>query len=221
MESLEKTNKWIESWLCHRQQRVVLDGASSTDSPVLPGVPQGTVLGPLMFLLYVNDIGAKISSLTTIKLFADDALLYRTINNLSDEQQLYHDLDTMIEWANTWLTRFNVKKCHLLKITRQQKPLHTQYNIEEVQHHPYLGVEVTSDLIWKTHIANISGKANRILNLLRRHLYGCSQEVKSRAITTLVRPHLEYSSTVWDPYYKQDSQTLEKDPAEGCSFRYW
>ena len=144
-----------------------------------------------MFLLYINDTGDKISSLTTIKLFADDALLYRTINNPSDEQQLQNDLDTMIEWTNTWLMRFNAS--HLLKITRQWKPLQTQYDIEgrileEVQHHLYLGVELTSDLTWKTHIANISGKANRIHNLLRRHLYGCSQEVRSRAITTLVHP---------------------------------
>ena len=78
----------------------------------------------------ILDIGAKISPLTTIKLFADDALLYRTINNPSDEQQLQHNLDTMIEWANTWLMRFNAKKCHLFKITRRRKPLQTQYNIE-------------------------------------------------------------------------------------------
>ena len=183
-----------------------------------------------MLLLYVNYIGAKISPLTTIKLFADDAHLYRIIYNPSDEQQLQHDLDTMIGWANTWLMRFNSKNCHLLKITRQRKPLQTQYNIEgsileKVQHHPYLRVELTSDLTWKTHIANISGKVNRILNHLRRHLYGCSQEVKSRsqevksrAITTLVRPHLEYSSTVWDPYYKQNSQALEKIQRKGARF---
>ena len=218
-----KTNKWIEAWLCHRQQRVVLDGAASTDSHVLSGVPQGTVLGPLMFLLYVNDIGDKISSQTTIKLFADDALLYRTINGPSDEIQLQHDLDTMIEWSKTWLMRFNAKKCHLLKISRQRKPLQTHYYIdssklEEVQHYPYLGVELTSDLTWKTHISNISGRANRILNLLRRHLYGCNQEVKTRAFTTLVRPHLEYSSTVWDPYYKQDIQSLEKIQRKGARF---
>ena len=181
-----KNNKWIESWLCYRQQKVVLDGAVSTNSPVLSGVPQGTVLGSLMFLLYVNDMGSKISPQTEIKLFADDALLYRTINNPSDETQLQKDLDTMIEWSNTWLMRFSAKKCHLLKITRQRKPLQTNYNIEgshleEVQHHPYLGAELTSDLTWKTYICNISAKANRILNLLRRHLYGCSQEIKSRA----------------------------------------
>ena len=92
-----KINKWIEPWLCDRQQRVVLDGVASIDSPVLSGVPQGTVVGPLMLLLYVNNRGAKISPHTTIKFFADDVLLYRTIDNLSDELQLQRDLDTMIE----------------------------------------------------------------------------------------------------------------------------
>ena len=118
--------------------------------------------------------------------------------------------------------RFNAKKCHLLKITKQQKPLQTNYNIEgshleEVQHHPYL-VELTADLTWKTHICNISAKTNQILNLLRRHLCGCSQEVKSRAVTTLICPHLEYSSSVWDPNYKQDIQTLEKIQRKGARF---
>ncbi|MEW8547660.1 MAG: reverse transcriptase family protein [Candidatus Thiodiazotropha sp.] len=218
-----KNNKWIESWLCHRQQRVVLDGSASTDSPVLSGVPQGTVLGPLLFLLYVNDIGANVSFQTTIKLFADDCLLYRTIESAADEIQLQQDLTTMVEWSNTWLMRFNAAKCHLLRITRQRKLIPTKYNIQgvqlqEVDHHPYLGVEFSSDLTWKLHISNITSKANRILNLLRRHLYGCNQEVKSRAFTSLVRPHLEYSSSVWDPYYKQDIFALEKVQRKGARF---
>ena len=218
-----KTNMWIKSWLCNRQQRVVLDGSASADSPVLSGVPQGTVLGPLMFLLYVNDIGAKVSPQTSIKLFADDCLLYRTINSDADERQLQQDLDTMIEWSNTWLMRFNATKCHLLKITRQRKYLLTKYNIngsqlQEVSHHPYLGVELSSDLTWKTHICNITSKANRILNLLRRHLYGCNQDVKERAFTSLVQPHLCYSSSVRDPYYKYDISTLEKVQRKGARF---
>lgn len=83
-----KTNHWIEAWLCDRQQRVVLDGACSSDAQVISGVPQGTVLGPLMFLLYINDIADNISPGTKVKLFADDCLLYRTINNNSDQLQL-------------------------------------------------------------------------------------------------------------------------------------
>ena len=210
-----RTNRWIGSWLCHRQPRAVHDGSASSHSPVLSGVPQGTVLGPLMFLLYVNDIGDKVSPQTTTKLFADDCLLYRTINSVADATQLQQDLDTMVDWSNTWLVRFNATKCHLLKIIRQQNYTPTRYSINgvhlgEVDHHPYLGVELTSNLTWKTHISNITSKANRILNLLRRHLYGCNQEVKSRAITSLVRPHLEYSSSVCDPYYKQDVSAIVK-----------
>ena len=129
----------------------------------------------------------------------------------------------MIEWSNTWLMRFNATKCHLLKITRQHKYLLTKYNIngsqlQEVSHHPYLGVELSPDLTWKTHICNITSKANRILNLLRRHLYGCNQDVKERAFTSLVQPHLCYSSSVWDPYYKYDISTLEKVQGKGARF---
>ena len=89
---------WIKSSLCNRQQRVVIDSSASVDSPVLSCVSQGTVLGPLLFLLYVNDIGAKVSPQTLIKFFADDCLLYRTINSNADERRLPQDyLDTMIE----------------------------------------------------------------------------------------------------------------------------
>ena len=127
-----RTNRWISSWLCDRQQQVVLDGSSSSDSPVLSGVLQGTVLGPLMFLLYVNDIAAKVSPQTTVKLFADDCLLYRTIESVADSIQLQQDLNSMVDWSNTWLMRFNASKYHLLKIkTTKQKCLPTLYNIRE------------------------------------------------------------------------------------------
>ena len=157
-----RTNEWIKSWLCQRQQIVVLDGSTSSGSEVLSGVPQGTVLGPLIFLLYVNDIGNNVSPVTSIKLFANDCFLYRIINSASDEEQLQQDLNPMVEWSNTWLMRFHAAaKCHLLKITRQRKPLPTKYSInnillQEVSHHPYLGVELSFDLSCKAHISNIT-----------------------------------------------------------------
>ena len=119
--------------------------------------------------------------------------------------------------------QFNASKCHLLMITRKRSYINTHYTIgsttlQKVEHHPYLGVEFTSDLTWKHHISNITGKANRILNLLRRHLYSCNQEVKKKAFTTFVRPHLEYSSSVWDPYHKQDILALEKVQRRGARF---
>lgn len=118
---------------------------------------------------------------------------------------------------------FNAAKCHLLKITRKRTCLKTHYYIgstvlQQVSHHPYLGVELSSDLTWKNHIGMISGKAQKILNLLRRHLYNCNKEVKEKAFNSLVRPHLEYSSAVWDPYFNQDIQTLEKIQRKGARF---
>ena len=167
-----------------------------------------------MFLLYVNDIADKISPQTRIKLFADDCLLYRTIDTRQDHKQLQQDLNTLVDWSHTWLMRINAAKCHLLKITRKTKFLDTEYKIDNhtlirVQHHPYLGVELAG---------LITGKAQKILNLLRRHLYGCNPDVKKRAFTSLVLPHLEYTSTVWDPYHKQDIQALEKVQRKGARF---
>ena len=186
----------------------------------------GKCARPLMFLLYMNDIGDKTSPQTSIKLFADNCILYHTIKTREDEEQLQADLSRMIEWSNTLLMSFNADKCHLLKITRHRTNIETSYHIEgkklsQVPSHPYLGLELTSDLIWIIHISNITGKANKmILNLLRRHLYNCSTEVKSRAFTSLVRPHLEYASSVWDPYLKQDINQLEKVQRKGARFVY-
>ena len=98
------------------------------------GAPQGTVLGSLMFLLYVNDIGDKTSPQTSIKLFADDCLLYRIIKTREEEQQLQADLNTMIEWSNTWLMSFNADKCHLLKITRHR--IIEGKKLSQVPNHP-------------------------------------------------------------------------------------
>ena len=100
---------WIETWLTQRSQRVVLNGISSPPVSVQSGVPQGTVLGPLMFLLYINDISNNIQS--PLRLFADDSLLYRVINTEQDTLQLQQDLDLLSDWAETWQLKFNVNKC--------------------------------------------------------------------------------------------------------------
>ena len=86
---------WIGSWLTQRKQRVIVDGLASVWVPVKSGVPQGTVLGPLMFLIYINDIGDNISS--SLRLFANDCILYRTITSSEDSIQLQHDLDNIFE----------------------------------------------------------------------------------------------------------------------------
>ena len=208
------TNTWIESWLTSRTQAVVIDGERSTDATVDSGVPQGTVLGPLLFILYINDIADNISS--SIKLFADDCLLYRQINTKEDAALLQKDLDILTQWSSDWQMKFNPAKCSLLRITNKRKHIvKSIYNmmgtdLQQVEHHPYLGVELSSKLDWGPHINNITGKARKSLNFLQRNLHKCPENIKQQAYTSLVRPILEYSCTAWDPYLRSTFQPLNQ-----------
>ena len=105
------TLQWVSAWLTKRQQRVCVDRESSRNNPVRSGVPQGTDLGPLCFLIYINDMGNSISRKTTLRLFADDSLLYRSIKTIDDRKQLQEDLTTLTKWAETWQMTFHPAKC--------------------------------------------------------------------------------------------------------------
>jgi hypothetical protein len=210
-----KTLQWITAFLSGRRQRVVINGSKSEWLPVTSGVPQGTVLGPLLFLLYINDITAEISS--EIRMFADDCILYRQIKSHSDRLALQNDIDSMLNWSLKWQMQYNSKKCHILQISRQRKNnnlSHYHYHLgqdilTQVDSYPYLGVTVSSDLRWNNHINNISLKATRTLNFIRRNIYGCTVEAKALAYTALVRPHLEYASAAWDPHTAVNINRLE------------
>ncbi len=181
---------------------------------VTSGVPQGTVLGPLMFLLYINDIGDNLTPGTKIRLFADDCLLYREINSAEDQRILQKDLDSMIKWSNTWQMSFNPKKCFVVNVTNKKSIREANYSINSaalanVKHHPYLGVELDQQLSWRDHISSVTAKANKTLGFLRRNLSKCAEKVKERAYLTLVRPQLEYASACWDPAKKTQVAELE------------
>jgi len=205
--------EWIEHWLTRRTQCVVLDGETSNPVQVLSGVPQGTVLGPLMFLLYINDITKDINS--PLRMFADDCLLYRIINSTEDTTRLQEDLNKLSEWANTWQLNFNVTKCAVVRCTRITSPIIHSYMLndhilEVANQHSYLGIMLNKSLSWSPHISTVASKATKTLNFLKRNLSNCSKEVKASAYLTLVRPQLEYASAVWDPYYNSHIQQLEK-----------
>ena len=122
-----KILKWIDSFLCFRQQRVVVNGVKSDWAPVLSGVPQGTVLGPL-FSLHINDI----SSDTEIRLFADDCVCYREIKNEADTIKLQRDIDRLGSWAWKWGMRFQPVKCNMMQLTRKRiKKIHASYTLED------------------------------------------------------------------------------------------
>ena len=132
----------------------MLDSESSSPVPVLSGVPQGTVLGPLIFLLYINDIATGINS--PLCLFADDCLLYRVINSVEDTDRLQEDLNRLSEWADTWQLKFNVSKCTFICCTRSSPLTHdyilNDHTLNISDQHTYLGVILHKSLSWSQHI---------------------------------------------------------------------
>ena len=115
-----KTKAWISAFLGSRSQQVVVSGQSSRSADVLSGVPQGTVLGPILFVLYINDINEGLNS--QMRLFADDSIVYREIQTSADHLALESDLNKLHRWAKTWQMDFNVSKCAVLSVTTKRKP---------------------------------------------------------------------------------------------------
>ena len=198
-----RTLCWIRHFLRDRSQCVVVDGKRSDPAPVTSGVPQGSVIGPILFLVYINDLPDCVSS--SIRLFADDTIIYRHIKSEADGQALQDDLRHLEDWERSWQMEFHPGKCTVLRITHKRKPIIRQYYLHNLQletttESKYLGVTVTSDLKWNRHIDNVTAKANRTLGFVRRNLQISSPAIKERAYMGLVRPQVEYASTVWNPY---------------------
>ena len=197
---------WL--WISNFFKRVVVDGIQSDLVTVDSGVPQGTVLCLILFLLHINDLPSVISS--KVRLFADDCLVYREIKNRQDQIALQKDLNLLENWG----MRFNAAKCNIMRMSRKQTPISTQYELsgqvlEEVKDAKYLGVTVSDDLEWTKHINAIPTKANSKLSFLRRNLKGCPEKLRETAYFALVRSFLEYSATVWHPHQKYNSDKLE------------
>jgi len=202
--------RWIQAWLTDRRQRVVLPGASSSWKPVYSGVPQGSILGPVLFLLYVNDIPQQVHS--TVKMFADDTKLYRTVNSLDDCEKLQEDLNSLAAWANHWLLRFNEKKCTVLKI-RQSIDYTFSLNgvtLQQDTEQKDLGITISQTLKPDLHIANIVKKANSRIGLIKRCFTNYTPKKIQILYTTMIRPLLEYGSTVWSPHLQKDILELDK-----------
>lgn len=219
-----RTNSWISSFLSNRKQQVVLEGARSQQDDVLSGVPQGTVLGPLLFLTYINDMPGYTQS--DVRLFADDSLLYREISNAKDTEQLQKDLEALENWEKTWMMRFNPTKCNIIRIPPKNKePIQYPYTLhghilEPVDSAKYLGVSISNNLSWNKHIQSVTAKGNRTLGFVKRNLKECTRKVKAAGYTTLVRPVIEYASTIWDPTNQASINTLELIQRRAARFVY-
>ena len=164
--------KWSQSFLIGRTQTVIVDGHESNKISVESGVPQGTVLGPLYFLIYINDINQNLTPGTKIRLFADDSFLYREIKSENDCKTLQEDLNTLQKWEKTWKMEFHPEKCQLLKITNKTKPINFNYYIhgkqlQETKQAKYLGVVIDSKLQWTEQNKTVTKKQTQFLASLK------------------------------------------------------
>ena len=205
---------WTSSFLLNRTQHVLLNGSFSDPAKVLSGVPQGTVMGPLLFLIYINDIHRNLSPGTEIRLFADDSLLYRNISDTSDSQTLQKDLDTLQKWELENKMEFHPDKCQVLTVTNKKNRTGFTYNIHGIPLKPhdtakYLGVTIDKSLNWDAHLKDIYRKASFMLSFLERNLQKVPQHVKIQSYNALVRPLLEYGCCAWDPHTAAQVDKLE------------
>ena len=173
---------------------MVLDGKTSSSSPVTSGVPQRTVLGPLLFLIYINDLPSRDSS--TARLIVDDCLLYRVISNPYDAASLQVDIDRLQGWERDWLMVFNPDKCEHIRITHKRKISQSTYKIhgqvlKETTKAKYLGVTIDRTLSWNSRIDMMTKRTNQTISFLQRNLSACPKDIKVSSYKTLVRPQLE------------------------------
>ena len=199
----------------------MVDGCSSSTTPVPSGVPQGSVLGPILFLVYINDLPSCIDC--PARLFADDTAIYLSISSPQDAASLQANLSALEEWEANWDMEFNAKKCEVLHVTRKRKPLIYPYTLhgqilESVPTAKYLGVTISNGLRWEPHVRTITKKASRTLGFLRRNLRVSSPRHKEIAYRALVRPQVEYASSVWDPHLQKDIHALEMVQCRAARF---
>ena len=201
-------------------------GSFSQTAKVVSGVPQGTVLGPILFIIFINDIVQCVGS--TIRLFADDCVCYRVIRSVQDCLALQHDINRLGQWARDWGMRFQPSKCNMIRFSKKRRNISFDYTLEGsklefLDKIKYLGVYITNELNWKYHINAMCNKASRTLGLLKRNLKMCPKSVELQAYKELVRPGLEYASAAWDPFqiYLQDKiEQVQKRSARFITGNY-
>ena len=209
--------RWIKSYLTDREQFVVVDGASSDPLQVLSGVPQGSVLGPLLFVIYINDVVQQISNGSRISLFADDIAQYRIIHTPNDYVSLQSDINAVSTCLASKYWNLNVTKCCCLLLSRkrtQSIPIPTLTlngaSLAQVSSYKYLGVLITSNLMWSSHVTTICNKTRRLVGIFYRQFYKhSSQDTMLHLYTSFIRPHLEYATAAWDPFLMKDIELLE------------
>jgi hypothetical protein len=207
--------QWFSSYLSNRYQRVVVKGSHSGWLPVTSGVPQGSILGPLLFILYINDIPSclKYSKITC---FADDTKLYTSVNNIDDCHKLQVDLCALLKWSDTWKMQLNYSKCKILSITHKRTVIMYDYYmgnqlLERCENMKDLGIIIDRKLNWNVHVSKTVSKANKVMGLVKRTVgYNAHTSVTRQLYISLVRSLLEYCTPVWNGLAMHDVILIER-----------
>ena len=204
---------WFADYLTNRVQSVVLKGNKSAYLPVMAGVPQGSVLGPVLFLIYINDIVADIES--TVKLFADDTSMYLGLENTNIRTEVLNsDLDKISNWAAKWKIKFNQTKTELMTISNRIVPdtqplIFNDEILEETNSHKHLGVHIQNNCKWEVHIKSILSKCRILVACLRSFKYRLSRKSLETMYKSFILPHFDFSDVIWDNCTEKLTQALE------------
>ena len=199
---------WMTDYLKDREMRTVIRDTNSEWSVVTSGVPQGSVLAPIMFQIYVNDMQEGLSSY--INLFADDAKLMRVVKSKEDCKELQTDVDKIHEWSLRWKLEFNAKKCHVLEMGKSKRRPTWDYKlgdnlITKSKEEKDLGVIIQDTLSPERHINGIFGSTYGLLTNIRVAFHYLDTIMMNKIITTMIRPKLEYAAVV-----KKDGAGIER-----------
>ena len=210
-------HSWIESFLSDRKQRVVVNNSQSDWASVTSGVPQGSVLGPLLFVLFINDLPEVIDKDSSMYLFADDTKLFREIRKIGDSEVLQFDINSMDEWGDEWQMFYHPSKCNVLKLGKRITELNDTFQpyilkntmLDVVTSEKDLGVTIDVDLTFEQHIIDKVNKANKVAGIIRRTFQHLDADMFMKLYKALVRPHLEYANQVWAPQTRKHIELLE------------
>ena len=195
---------WIESYLSDRSIKVVLSGQSSTTTSINASVPQGSILGPLLFSVFIDDLGDLCEN--TLYLYADDSTLFCEIRSTGEAEEasasLNRDLENMKRWADKWRVSFEPAKCKALTISRKRQPSRIDLyfgntRLTEVDELQILGVTVDKKLTWNKHVSNISSRAGQRLGALRRIASKLDVLGRASVYKAQIRSVMEYASLCW------------------------
>ena len=206
-----KVFNWIKDFLNNRRQRVIVGNESSPWENVTSGIPQGSVLGPILFTIFINDMPDQVKSV--MKLFADDAKICRAIESMDDVETLQADIDKLFYWSRKWQLPLNISKCKIIHYGKKN-PMH-EYTMDGTtlftdSEEKDVGVLFDSELTFRKHISNMISKANSRIGMIKRSFSQLNIKNFKLLYKSLVRPILEYCSSVWFPLYKRDVQEIEK-----------